>query len=258
MKKNMKSQLQHLFQLNQLDLKIHEFEDTLASIPGRQGEIESLLGEKRKALELKTKILAELEKTKRDKEGDVAMAEARLKDFQGKLSQIKTNKEYQAALKELADTKKGNKAIEDQILEAMTSIEAIKKEKEEIESSLKEQETSFEKERQDLEAKERSLQGAILEVDQEKQKILAQLDAKILSVYQRIKKVKRDAVSFVEGGVCQGCFMNIPPQLYIEIQKTTAVHSCPSCSRILYLQKWQLETAPREGAPQTIIKEESL
>lgn len=246
----MKNQLQHLFQLNQLDLKIHELEDGLAAIPVRQGEIEAALSEKRNALELKTNALAELEKTKRDKEGEVAMAEARLKDFQGKLSQIKTNKEYQAALKELTDTKKSNKAIEDQILELMTSAEALKKEKEELEVSLKDLETSFEKERQDLESKEKSLQGMILEVDQEKQKILSQLDAKVLSTYQRIKKVKRDAVSFVEGGVCQGCFMNIPPQLYIEIQKTTAVHSCPSCSRILYLQKWQLE-----GTSQPIIKE---
>ncbi|MDA8136352.1 MAG: C4-type zinc ribbon domain-containing protein [Desulfobacteraceae bacterium] len=31
-----------------------------------------------------------------------------------------------------------------------------------------------------------------------------------------------------------GCFMNIPPQLYIEVQRGKSLISCPQCSRILY------------------------
>jgi predicted nucleic acid-binding Zn-ribbon protein len=40
----------------------------------------------------------------------------------------------------------------------------------------------------------------------------------------------------VAGGICQGCYMNIPPQLSNEIIRNDKVHLCPSCQRILYVK----------------------
>ncbi|MGH7828550.1 MAG: C4-type zinc ribbon domain-containing protein [Candidatus Binatia bacterium] len=34
--------------------------------------------------------------------------------------------------------------------------------------------------------------------------------------------------------MCQGCYMNIPPQLWNEILKNERLNLCPSCHRILY------------------------
>jgi predicted nucleic acid-binding Zn-ribbon protein len=31
-----------------------------------------------------------------------------------------------------------------------------------------------------------------------------------------------------------GCFMNVPPQLCIEVRRWKQMISCPQCSRILY------------------------
>lgn len=245
----MKDQLKLIFELNQLDLKIHEFEDRLERIPARRDEIEALLQEKKTALEGKSGESARLEKTKRDKEGEVALAEARLTEFQTKLSQIKTNKEYQAALKEIAETKKSDKAIEDEILELMTRIDTLKKEQQELDETLKGASESFEKERGELEAEEKKLRAGMTEVEQERQKILSQVEASVLGQYQKIKKVRKEAVTFVEGGTCRGCNMHIPPQLYIEIQKSKAVHTCPSCHRILYL-------APKAENPSEIGNKE--
>ena len=42
------------------------------------------------------------------------------------------------------------------------------------------------------------------------------------------------AVSTAKNGVCLGCFMNIPPQLFIEVTKNRQLIQCPSCGRILY------------------------
>jgi hypothetical protein len=42
------------------------------------------------------------------------------------------------------------------------------------------------------------------------------------------------AVVEVTGGICQGCYMNIPPQLWNEIIRSEKVNLCPSCQRILY------------------------
>jgi predicted nucleic acid-binding Zn-ribbon protein len=42
------------------------------------------------------------------------------------------------------------------------------------------------------------------------------------------------AVVSVWKEVCNGCHMNLPPQLYIELQKSFELHSCPNCNRIIY------------------------
>jgi hypothetical protein len=33
---------------------------------------------------------------------------------------------------------------------------------------------------------------------------------------------------------CQGCFVNVPPQMFIEVQKNNSLVRCPNCNRILY------------------------
>ena len=35
-------------------------------------------------------------------------------------------------------------------------------------------------------------------------------------------------------GTCQGCRMNLPPQLYYNLRTRLDTDSCPSCQRIIY------------------------
>ena len=42
------------------------------------------------------------------------------------------------------------------------------------------------------------------------------------------------AVAEVKEEICQGCNMNIPPQLFVEIKKNEEIFQCPQCRRILY------------------------
>ncbi len=51
------------------------------------------------------------------------------------------------------------------------------------------------------------------------------------------------AVVEVRAGTCQGCHMNVPPQLFNQIQRNEQVILCPNCQRMLY---WRPER--EEGA----------
>ena len=42
------------------------------------------------------------------------------------------------------------------------------------------------------------------------------------------------AVVNVVQGVCQGCFMSIPPQKFNLLLKGDQIFDCPTCQRILY------------------------
>jgi predicted nucleic acid-binding Zn-ribbon protein len=42
------------------------------------------------------------------------------------------------------------------------------------------------------------------------------------------------AVIEVKDEICQGCNMNIPPQLFVELKKNEEIYNCPHCRRIIF------------------------
>jgi predicted nucleic acid-binding Zn-ribbon protein len=65
-----------------------------------------------------------------------------------------------------------------------------------------------------------------------------QLDAALLKLYSALKE-KRQGVGMVgvKQETCQGCFVNVPPQMFIEVQKNNSLVRCPNCNRILYWER---------------------
>jgi predicted nucleic acid-binding Zn-ribbon protein len=56
-----------------------------------------------------------------------------------------------------------------------------------------------------------------------------------LEQYKFLKgKRNGTAVAPAAEGFCQACHMQIPPQLYNELQRNDHLIACPSCHRILY------------------------
>ena len=63
-------------------------------------------------------------------------------------------------------------------------------------------------------------------------------DAGLLNIFNQVK-AKQDnlvAIVAVQDAVCQGCNMNIPPQVYNELLRYDSLRYCPSCFRIIYWQ----------------------
>lgn len=253
----MKEQISLIFALHEQDLKAQKLQKAIEALLPEVQELETLVANHRSQFDEKTAKIAELEAQKRSKERDVETAEARLKDFQGKLSAIKTNKEYQAALKEIGDTKKLNKAMEDQILELMTQIDSLKAEQKSSEEGLTASSANLEKKKVETEAESSRLRGMLAEVETEKQSIAAQVESGLMAQYQRVRRGRSEAVSEVLAGTCQGCRMKLPPQLFIEIQKMKTIYACPSCQRILYLPEW-LESKVEKKVDPRVDRPEGL
>lgn len=228
-------QLRQLYELSRLDSGIAQIRQKIAHVPERREEIRSSLQRKERELLEKKEGLGSHEKQKRDLEGDLQLSEERLKEFQAKVNQIKTNREYQATLKEMAETKKINKEVEDRILAHMTEIETLTKASASLEAEYQPEKESSEKELAALEGEEKRIEEEVKGFEEKRRTLQASIEARWLSQYERIKGFRPDAVTSIAEGACQGCHMNIPPQLFIEVQKFRSVHACPSCQRILYL-----------------------
>jgi predicted nucleic acid-binding Zn-ribbon protein len=88
-------------------------------------------------------------------------------------------------------------------------------------------------------AKERmaEIEAKIAELRGERDKLAADVRPDVLKRYSNIRMRRGLAVVSVRNGTCQGCNMNIPPQLYNVLQRGQTVETCPSCHRIIYWEE---------------------
>jgi len=69
-----------------------------------------------------------------------------------------------------------------------------------------------------------------------KQRMAADIPGEAMALYTRILASREGvATAELEGRICQACFMEIPVNLVVRIQRGTELVQCPSCDRILFL-----------------------
>lgn len=231
---DIKAQLALLRELQEIDIHLRDVEEELVEIPHLIEEAKSEWNQANTELTKKEEEKAVAEKERRSLEQELEGSVARLQERENKLYAIKTNKEYQAALKEIADGKRANKEREDAILKRMEKIERLSQEITQLSQRVADTQKEFEKDVAELEAKKKELekeQGVRVE---EFGKIEKKVDKSLIEKYNFIRSKLPDPLAAVARGICQGCNMNVPAQMYIELLKSLTVHFCPSCHRFIY------------------------
>jgi predicted nucleic acid-binding Zn-ribbon protein len=69
-----------------------------------------------------------------------------------------------------------------------------------------------------------------------KQRMAADIPGEAMALYTRILASREGvATAELDGRICQACFMEIPQNMVIRVQRGTELVQCPSCDRILFL-----------------------
>jgi uncharacterized protein len=190
---------------------------------------ESVEQNKRKYDELKAQRADCETKVKKLNEGMIKTKE--------RLLEVKNNKEYQAMLKEIESAEKQRGSIESQIIMLMEEIDKLSVLVKQDEEALKQAAIKHEEEKKIIED-DLSAVDADTAIWAEKRIVLQKsIPANLLAQYERVKK-RNNGVGVIPvwKAVCNGCHMNIPPQLYNELQRSNELLSCPNCNRIMYFQ----------------------
>ncbi len=240
------AQLKLLRELQEIDLKLHKDRVSQRAVPNERAHLEAEHRQARAEFDALKNELATTEKRRRKDELELAAAEAHYKEREAKLYAIKTNKEYQAAVKEITEAKRANREREDRILQAMEAIENLTQKIAQQESAIADKDAEYEKKLAELDKRSSALEDEITRFDARRPELLDRLDKAVLRRYDHIRSRYPDALVPIMGGVCSGCSMNIPPQLTIEVMKGKDFKSCPSCHRLIYVTIGQEETT--EGA----------
>lgn len=169
-------------------------------------------------------------------------AAERNKERQIKMMQVQTSREHQALLKEIEEAKRQIKDTEEQMLQVMEQAEAEISKAEELEHLCKGEMTLLAEEGKKTEAAIRQIEARRAEVLTSRSQLAKELPESQLKRYEKLlAKRKGLAVVKISGGVCQGCFMTVPPQQFNHVRKGHEVCSCPACQRILFYRPGENE-----------------
>lgn len=223
-----------LIQLQEVDTKINQFQRELATIPEKLDEAGGAYLVVKKQIDAKQAELDQMNKERLGLEQAVKEGTTTLQEREKRLYTIKTQKEYQAAVREITLAKKENKDREDRILKLMETGEALVKEITQLKTDVADKETEFHKVEGEFQARAESLKKEKEALEGGRPVLLETIPPVLLARYQTVQKRYFDAIVAVVKGICQGCRMNIPPQRFNEMLKAKELANCPHCFRLIY------------------------
>ena len=243
----MRDQLRRLEELQQHDARIQELENSLKAIPAKLAStqndltrVEAMLTTERAALTETERYYAEQKSLLTDDEQQVASAKH-------KLTQAKNSKEYMAAQREIEQRRESLTGREGEIAKLVEAVDAKKKLLSDRAADVQTLRDSIAKDNEAANARMAELGGNIAKLREERNALASGVKPEVLKRYGAIRMRRGLAVVSVRNGTCQGCNMNIPPQLYNTLQRGQTIETCPSCNRIIYwedIMKDPAVTAP--------------
>ena len=231
----MKVQLDLLWELQNIDLKIKGITDSQEGYPKEIKRLDEKQKIEKEKIQKEKEKIELLEKERRQKEGHLSLEQEKIKKTEGRMFEVKTNKEYQAFLTEIETLKGANSREEEEILQLLEEIDELKKNHSRREKEIAAILVKIEGEKKALQEKMAHDQEVLKRQMERREAITKQLETKLYKLYNTLKE-KRKGVGVVSAKqeTCQGCFVNVPPQMFIEVQKNNALIRCPNCNRILY------------------------
>jgi predicted nucleic acid-binding Zn-ribbon protein len=234
-RQRLREQLELLWELQKIDLELKGIQAERDRYPKEVKKLDEKQKIEKERIQKEKEKTESLEKTRRQKEGQLNLEQEKIKRAEGRMSEVKTNKEYQALLSEIDTIKEANSRMEEEILQVLDEIDELKKDLSKREKEVRVTLEKIDAERKKIQEK-RAHDDQVWNDQTERREVLSKkIESKLLKLYNTLKE-KRQGVGVVsvKNETCQGCFVNVPPQMFIEVQKNNALIRCPNCNRILY------------------------
>jgi len=224
-----------LIDLQAIDSEIDGFDQEIQTMEQEITALEQSIADRENKISLCREETEQLDRQQRELKTGMEESFARIKDRQNKMMQVQTSREHQALLKEIEENKKMIKTQEDRILQIIEQVEQLGQDAAELEKQIAE-------EKELLLGKKEEVKKAVNKINSRKTAVLGKREAlapalrpNTLQRYTMLRE-KRNGTAVVptRNGVCQGCFMTIPPQQENEVRKGEKLSFCPTCQRILY------------------------
>lgn len=233
----MHAQIEILASLQTVDREIKEQtglkQGLLSEFQTKEREFQA----KKREVEVLAAAYAEKEKLRAEKDRVFQDEGRKATDKRMRMNRIKNVKELQALQREIDQTRESNGDLEEELIKIMQDMDVLKAQIQTKESEMAAMREEWQNKQQELKTQITGIDQSVSEAASRRQSIASQVTGDLISRYELIfSRRGGTAVVEVASGICQGCYMNIPPQLGNEIIRSDKVHLCPSCQRILYIK----------------------
>ena len=227
--------ISQLIALQKIDLQLDTIDNDIKQKQAALDKLAAMLEQREADINQLNEQINVLEQERRILDLELSEELAHVKSRQSKMMQVQTGREQTAILKEIEDGKQGIKEKEEKIVIIMEEVELltaqIARQKELVQEESKNLTAETGNTKETIEAIIKNKEGQ----DQNRQQQASQVEAKLLSKYNVLRERRNGlAVANVLAGVCQGCFMSIPPQQYNILLRGDRHLECPVCQRIIY------------------------
>jgi len=227
--------LAQLVVLQAIDKEIDQIDQAIkAEQSGLDERISALAKREAFINELQEKIEMQ-QRESRTLEGEMADKMSHVRDRQSKMMQVQTGREQTALLKEIEDAKKSAKENEENIVAMMVSIEQLTTQITAEKNLLKGEKELVAEETNKVRANIETINKGKKEKDGLRSEQAVKIKGSVLRKYDTLRQRRNGlAVVNVVDGVCQGCFMSIPPQLFNRLLRGDELFDCPTCQRMIH------------------------
>jgi hypothetical protein len=231
----LKEQLDLLWELQRIDLELKSIKESREGMPKEIKRLDEKQKVETEKIQKEREKIDGLEKERRWKEGQLSLEQEKIKKTEGKMFEVKTNKEYQALLTEIDSLKGANSKEEEEILQLLDEIDELKRSLSKREKEIAAVLTKIEGEKRALQERMARDEEVLKKQTGRREIVTKRLESTHYRLYNTLTE-KRKGVGVVSAKqeTCQGCYVNVPPQMFIEVQKNNALIRCPNCNRILY------------------------
>jgi predicted nucleic acid-binding Zn-ribbon protein len=232
---SLQTDLQHLIQLQDLDLAAERARRRIADMPALQAALDARLADRSAAVTAVKERIAVSQTARREIEKELAVVQTRLSKYKGQLMEVKTNKEYQAMQHEIAAAEQGVRGQEDLLLDRMEEAETLAAELKAAEAALKTEQNDVARDTQALAAEQASLERETQQLSHARSALTKQLSADAVALFEHVARHRKgQALSEARDGHCTQCHVRLRPQVFNDVRRNDSLIQCESCSRILY------------------------
>lgn len=238
-------QIDALEALARIDAELKDLNDALTqereALRGKQSHLAGL----DERLERSKKSTEEMERTRNDLMGELRQMSMQIERSREKLSRCRTEREANAAQRELEELRKlyrdreqDIERLEGLIGQAREESVSVNSERGSLASELGESQT-------DVMGRLAETEKALAEKTAEREGLVKRVDGPLFRRYELIRKRKGTAIAHTSNGTCSACHMQLQPMLFQKLLRSDEFGQCPSCNRILYFR------APSAAEPET-------
>ncbi len=233
-----------LIELQTIDLELDDITQQKDEIQSRLDENKAVLDRLVGELSKQKEELDEIRTMRNQKRDELGEVQDSLKDRKKRLLNVGSQKEYNAVEKEIEALQKSAEQTEEELLQLAEVLESNEGQISQKEKMTKELGDGIAQEEAAAADKLGEFDAKIKKLTKRTDQARSEVSKRVLHTYDFIRS-KRPGLALVaaRGGHCTGCFMALPPQLYIQVQRGETLERCENCQRLLYFDESPAEEA---------------